>query len=248
MARPERNSVDYFPFICNEGKKMYYLEETYGNDGFAVFIKLLRGLATTEYHYLNLSESTSLMFLSAKCKVNKETLELIIKDLVELGKFDKTLWNENKIIWCQDFIDSIQDAYSKRKNKCITYDSLLHLLVSLGIRKQYKSKLKVPVNTQSIVKYSKEDKSKVNIPPFLEFKDYVLLKEKYIDLKALRNKYDAWIENDWKDGNDKKITNWKTKILNTLQYLPKNEENKGNNAGSKKADIPTGDCKTEWSK
>jgi hypothetical protein len=36
------------------------------------------------------------MFLAAKCKVSKEVLISIINDLVELGKFDSYLWNENK--------------------------------------------------------------------------------------------------------------------------------------------------------
>jgi len=170
MARPQRNNVDYFPFYCDEGEKMFYLEETYGNDGFATFVKLLRELAKVDYHYLNLSKPSSMMFLSAKCKVSKETLELIIKDLVDLEKFDKELWNENKIIWCQDFIDSIQDAYSKRRNKCIDKNSLLTLLDGLGVRKlgkgtrkPRKQPLKGDDNTQSIVKYSIEDKRKVEV-------------------------------------------------------------------------------------
>ena len=155
MARPERNNVDYFPFFCEEGKKMFYIEETYGNDGFAVFIKILRELAKAEYHYLNLSNNTTIMFLSAKCKVSKDILQSIINDLVDLEKFDSKLWKENKIIWCQDFIDSIQDAYSKRKNKCITYNSLLTLLISLGVRKQSKLPSKGGENPQSKVEYSK---------------------------------------------------------------------------------------------
>lgn len=159
MARPQRNNVDYFPFLCDEGKKMFYIEETYGNDGFATFIKILKELAKTDYHYLDLSKNTTLMFLSAKCKISKQTLELIINDLVDLGKFDSVLWNENRVIWCQDFVDSIQDAYSKRKNKCITYDGLIHLLVSLGVRKPSKHTLKGRGNTQSKVEYSKEDKT-----------------------------------------------------------------------------------------
>jgi hypothetical protein len=56
MARPQRNNIDYFPFMCDEGQKMFYLEQTYGNDGFAVFVKLLRELAKKDYHYLNLSD------------------------------------------------------------------------------------------------------------------------------------------------------------------------------------------------
>lgn len=136
MARPERNTVDYFPFYCEEGNKMFYIEETYGNDGFASFIKILRELAKANHHYLDLSKQTTVMFLSAKCKVSKETLLSIISDLVELGKFDAVLWNENRVVWCQDFVDSIQDAYKKRNNKCITYEGLLVLLTSLGVLKQ----------------------------------------------------------------------------------------------------------------
>jgi hypothetical protein len=157
MARPERNTVDYFPFYCDEGKKMFYIEETYGNDGFAVFIKLLRELAKTEYHYLNLNKNTTLMFMSAKCKVSKDVLIAIINDLVELDKFDKNLWNEHRIIWCQDFIDSIQDAYKKRNNKCMTLDGLRTLLLSLGILKQSNLHLKSDVNTQRKEKDSKEE-------------------------------------------------------------------------------------------
>lgn len=188
MARPERNSVDYFPFLCEEGNKMFYLEETYGNDGFATFVKLLRELAKTDYHYLNLTKPSTLMYLSAKCKVSKEVLEAIINDLVDLGKFDDILWKENRIIWCQDFIESIQDAYKKRNNKCITYEGLLTLLSSLGIRKQNKLPSIDADNPQSKVKESKvkeikEEESKEKEgespdllnppPPQIDFKKFV---------------------------------------------------------------------------
>jgi hypothetical protein len=222
MARPERNNVDYFPFICEDGNKMFYIEETYGNDGFATFVKLLRELAKTNYHYLDLSKPTTVMFLSAKCKVSKETLLSIIKDLVELGKFDAVLWNENSIIWCQDFVDSIQDAYHKRNNKCITYDGLLQLLIGLGVRKLSKSKTTVTVNPQSIVEYSKPNESKENnIPTWDDFLNYTKEKEPNILVSALKNKYDAWVVNDWKNGNDRQIKNWKSAILQTLIHLPK---------------------------
>ena len=81
MARPQRNNVDYFPYLCEEGKKMVYLEETYGNDGFATFIKILRELAKTDYHYLDLSKTSTMMFLSAKCKVSKEVLSSIMHNV-----------------------------------------------------------------------------------------------------------------------------------------------------------------------
>jgi len=223
MARPERNNVDYFPFICEDGNKMFYIEETYGNDGFATFVKLLRELAKTDFHYLDLSKPATVMFLSAKCKVSKDILLSIIKDLVDLGKFDSILWNENKIVWCESFIESIKDAYSKRNNEVMSYEGLLLRLISLGVRKPIKEQSKGVINPQSKVEYSKVDKSKEkNIPEFSEFLSYALEKEKTVKESALKNKYDAWVANDWKDGNDNIIKNWKSKLLQTMPYIEKN--------------------------
>ena len=194
MARPERNNVDYFPFYCEDGNKMFYIEETYGNDGFSTFIKLLRELAKTNYHFLDLSKPTTIMFLSAKCKISKETLISIINDLVELGKFDKILWDENKVIWCQDFVDSIQDAYLRRNNNCITYEGLLQHLISLGIRKQSNGIKKGYNNTQSKVDYNKEEEIKEKIES-----DFVLFWDKYNkkqDSKKCKEKFFKLSDND----------------------------------------------------
>jgi len=216
MARPESNTVSYFPFYCEEGKKMHYLEETYGNDGFATFVKLLRELAKTDNHFLDLSKNTTSMFLAAKCKISKNTLELIVNDLAELGKFDKALWDENKIIWCEDFINSIQDAYSKRKSKCINYQGLLSLLSSLGVRKLDKLPLNGGINTQSKVKEIKEKKSKGNKgvftpPSFVDFENYC--KENGFQNIAERA-FKGYSENDWKDSKNNPVLNWKSKLQN----------------------------------
>ena len=191
LARPERNNVDYFPFICEDGKKMYYIEETYGNDGFATFVKILRELAKTDYHYLDLSKPTTLMFLSAKCKVSKDTLIAIINDLVDLDKFNLMLWSEHRIIWCQDFVNNIQDAYKKRNNECITFEGLLLLLSSLGVRKPIKLPLNNTVNTHSIVKDIIEDNNKENISLTLEneFLKFWNIYNKKNDSKKCKDKF-----------------------------------------------------------
>ena len=236
MARPERNSVDYFPFFCEDGNKMFYLEETYGNDGFAVFVKLLRELARTEYHYLNLSKPSTLMFLSAKCKVAKDVLEMIINDLVDLGKFDSTLWKENRVIWCQDFIDSIQDAYKKRNNKCISYDGLLDILNGLGVLKLSKEPTKGPVKPQRKEKESKEEKSKedlesrklkfsATLEPFLEKYGRQLLKEfnaYWTEPNKSQTKFKQEMESTWD-------------VERRLETWAKNEEKYGNGKPSNKS-------------
>lgn len=46
------------------------------------------------------------------------------------------------------------------------------------------------------------------------------LGEKYQSLEySLRAKHEAWVSDGWKDGNGKKIKNWKTKIKNTVPFL-----------------------------
>lgn len=162
MARPEKNNVDYFPFFCKEGKSMFYIEQKYGNDGFATWVKILRELAVTDFHYLNLSDEINMMYLSAKCRVDKSVLEIIINDLVKLGQFDAELWELYQVIFSEKFVDSIADAYKKRNNSVICKKALLLLLQGKSIRKLDKSIRKldkctseVDGNTQSKVNKSK---------------------------------------------------------------------------------------------
>lgn len=69
----------------------------------------------------------------------------------------------------------------------------------------------------------KSSAKKENIPSFEEFKKYAIEKsvrvKRQLDESKLILKYDSWVENNWKDGNDNPIKNWKSKLNNTLQYL-----------------------------
>jgi len=73
----------------------------------------------------------------------------------------------------------------------------------------------------------KEPKIKVEIliPEFEEFLKYALEKEPFINEKALKLKYDAWVVNGWKNGNGNPIKNWKSNLLNTIPYIQKNNQN-----------------------
>ena len=76
---------------------------------------------------------------------------------------------------------------------------------------------------QSIDSINKQETSKQetnkHIPEFEEFKQYAMSKKNDVDLIALNYKYESWKENGWKNGNGKKIKNWKSTLLNTLPYL-----------------------------
>jgi hypothetical protein len=78
----------------------------------------------------------------------------------------------------------------------------------------------------------KEDKEIKKIPNFEEFFEYC--KSKYIEEGknpenfkiGWKRKYDSWVVNGWKDGNNKQINNWKSKILNSIQHIKAEEPEK----------------------
>ena len=51
MARPKKQKVEYFPHFVMSGRTIFILENTYGNDGYAFWFKLLELLGDTEGHY-----------------------------------------------------------------------------------------------------------------------------------------------------------------------------------------------------
>ena len=155
MARPQRHNVDYFPHYISDGKKMFIIESKFGNDGYAAWFKILETLAKTDDHWLDLNDEANLMYISAKCRISYDKLIEIIEAVVKLGEIDSELWAKEKVLWCQKFIDSIDDAYRKRGNQCITIESLRQHLRGLGRNIGGLGELKGGENPQSKVDNTK---------------------------------------------------------------------------------------------
>lgn len=71
------------------------------------------------------------------------------------------------------------------------------------------------------VSVSDNEKNKTHIPEFNEFLSYAKTLSIYHESMnfQIEAKYTSWKENKWKDGNNKKIGNWKTKLRNTMPYF-----------------------------
>lgn len=61
----------------------------------------------------------------------------------------------------------------------------------------------------------------IPIPNFDEFCNYAWSNEPKVTEQSLKLKYKSWIENNWHNGLNKPIKNWKSTLLNTLEHLPK---------------------------
>lgn len=245
MARGELNSVEYFPHSVTHGKGMFYMREKYANDGYAVWFILLEKLGKAEYHYIDVKDEIQLMYLSAECKVSVSILHDMIVDLVRLGEFDRELWEEESILYNQKFVDSIKDAYKKRRNECIDKNTLHILLQTKGrlkrsksILKQAKSNIEVSDGTQSKVKKSKEEESKTWKDDFdiykselreeylklIKDKEFIKTQEKFhpnldIQLSLEKACTNFWAtEAGWRHKKKKrsKEINWKTTLTNAI--------------------------------
>lgn len=122
-------------------------------------------------------------------------------------KRDLIKWNEIKE---KRSLAGIASAESKKKST-----------KSTSVKSVQQTSTKSTVNVNDIVIVT-------STPAFNEFLLYAKEKEPSINPAALKNKYDAWIENGWRNGNDKPIKNWKSALLQTLPYLPKTEIKKFN--------------------
>ena len=114
MARPQKQTVDYFPHSVEDSKTKFILENSYGNDGYAFWFKLLELLCKSDGHYYDCNGVAEWMYLIALVKVKEETAIDILNTLAEINKIDQKLWSQGKIIWCQSLVDNISDAYKKR--------------------------------------------------------------------------------------------------------------------------------------
>lgn len=154
MTRPRKQEVDYFPHYCEHGKVIYILENYWGNDGYAVFYKLIELLAKTEGHCYNCSTDEGREYLFSKMGAPQETVTAIIEKLAAMGVIDEPLWGERRI-WMQSFVDSISMVYGRRAAGLPIKPALLHTENPLN-------GINVNINPQSKVKESKVKESKVN--------------------------------------------------------------------------------------
>ena len=86
--------------------------------------------------------------------------------------------------------------------------------------------VEITLNGKSTIKRREEKKREEDIIPdistfMLYLKDYLNKEPQRYEKVRTRmiDTYNAWKLNNWKDGNDKKIKNWKTKALMQLRYI-----------------------------
>jgi hypothetical protein len=131
MARPKKTTIDYFPHDSDASahKTLRMLDMEYGNDGYAFWFRLLESLGMSDNLALDLREDIDLKFFAATLHMSPERAMEIFKTLVELGAIDRELW-EHRIVWIQNFVDGVADAYSRRQQDLPTREKIVSAYIN----------------------------------------------------------------------------------------------------------------------
>ncbi len=123
MAAP-KETAPWFPFYCADGRTLTVLQQRFELAGIGFFTNLMRILSNTPQHHLDLSDEVDRIYMYSKIGCGEELAERIISSMVQTEKLDKRLWEERKIIYCGDLIESLSGLYNKRASTPPTPDEL----------------------------------------------------------------------------------------------------------------------------
>ena len=188
MPRPKKATVDYFPHYCSHGKTLHILESKYGNDGYALWFKLLELMGAAENHFIDCNEPATWEYLLAKTLVSEEKATSILNMCSALGAINEKFWKA-RVIWSENFIHNLDAVYKRREIDVFTIEDI----EGYCRQKHYLNGKSVNGNPQRRVKESRVEESKEeSIPPTAQVKAEKLkakLENKISDLNS------TWKEN-----------------------------------------------------
>jgi hypothetical protein len=218
----------YFPhdFNARHDDKMQVLMMECGAAGYGIFWGIIEILHEEKDHKIEHNIIFEKSF-SKQMSTNVEQVLNTIQVCLTLGLLKKDI----------DFI------YSDRVNANMKFrESISKSRSDAGKQSALKRALnkEIPTNAEQVStsveqnptkpnkeKKRKEKKIKENkeyvIPSFEDFYKYYKesIQTKFpTDEFNVKTKYDTWVENDWRDGHDNEINNWKLKLRSVAPYLP----------------------------
>lgn len=114
MGRPIKDTADYFPHMTTHKKTMFIIEGKWGNDGYALWFKLLECLGHSPGHYYDCRQKDSWEYLYTYARISEELATEILDKLADMGAIDQELWGI-RVIWSDNFVEGLKPLYQRRK-------------------------------------------------------------------------------------------------------------------------------------
>jgi hypothetical protein len=148
MSRPESKNVFYFPHYTKSTIELDLIEHKYNSEGYKAYYRLQEMVADTDYHRLSLAtqDEKDMFDLGMNCK--QEVVDDVIRILLDRGRIDRELWENESVIWMQGFVETLKAVYVGRrkplpdKNKVSTGSNSISTCSNTEKRKEKKIKEK----------------------------------------------------------------------------------------------------------
>lgn len=192
--------TNYFnhDFSASSDPKIIRLESKFGLEGYAVYFKLIEMLHSNKGVIINDLESLSYTFRCSVGLINNvvNDFDLFVVDDAEISS-NRVKEQLHRIVKKSNIGKANADKRWNGKRANNLKEDKLDEVITI--------KEEIPT-VEDFMLYLKEDYLKGNENRYDKVRDYMI------------DKYNSWKINNWKDGYDNPIKNWKSKAINQLQY------------------------------
>jgi hypothetical protein len=180
MARPVKSGLDYFSMDCNFNSKFKIFIAKYGNEGLGIWLRITQHIYFNKGYYMKYDED-NLLVLSDELRISYEFLEEILMYLLDKEIFDKTMFEEQKIITSERIQENFVEATKRRNsnkmelmytinkvnvNNNLVNADIMHTSCKQDVNKKYTNKI--------TLNNIKENKTKSNKNKTNEIKEYYI--------------------------------------------------------------------------
>jgi len=229
MARPKKNYCDYFSHDrdMRNHRKVKAIRTKFGISGYAIWSMILEYLTGIDGNVFEYSD-IEFELMAGDFGVSSSEIRLIIDYCISL----EMLFLKNGFINSESLDERLKNVYEKRgrekdkSSKQLRRDGkfVKDNTESDGFSVTEKPQSKVNKSKVNEIKVNKIKEEKSGIPSKDDFLKYceercATIGYNFYQYKENASiKYDAWVENGWKDGYGNKIGHWKGKVVSNLQY------------------------------
>lgn len=116
MGRLPKIGVDYFTHDVHAatGPTLFTVQNSFGNDGYALWFKLLEFMGTQKELYADFSVTKDWRYFLSLARVDEEKAKAILDLLADIDAIDKELWTTRKIVWSENFAGRAKPVFDKR--------------------------------------------------------------------------------------------------------------------------------------
>ena len=117
MPRPLKKNVEFFYHRCAPNKVVRIMKRNFGMVGYAFYYQLRELLGDAKYHNYALKSELDWQDFLSIMEMDEKKANEIIEFLIKVEELDRELWENEKRLYSQNFVDRLAPVYAKRKSE-----------------------------------------------------------------------------------------------------------------------------------